>query len=75
MPYHCPLGKAGAEMERDASKRAVVIGAGIVGASLAYHLARKGAEVIVVEAGAIASGVTATSFAWINTTHLSLIHI
>lgn len=56
-------------MECDASKRVVVIGAGIVGASLAYHLARKGAEVIVVEAGAIASGVTATSFAWINTTH------
>ncbi|MGO3028321.1 NAD(P)/FAD-dependent oxidoreductase [Pseudomonas helleri] len=50
-------------------KHIVVIGAGIVGASLAYHLADKGAKVTVVEAAEIASGVTATSFAWINTTH------
>ena len=50
-------------------KRIVVIGAGIVGASLAYHLAGKGANVTVVDAGDVASGVTATSFAWINTTH------
>lgn len=50
-------------------KRIVVIGAGIVGASLAYHLAGKGAHVTVVEAGEVASGVTATSFAWLNTTH------
>ncbi|MBS7676253.1 FAD-binding oxidoreductase, partial [Vibrio cholerae] len=45
-------------------KRVVVIGAGIVGASLAYHLAGKGANVTVVDAGDVASGVTATSFAW-----------
>lgn len=50
-------------------KRIVVIGACIVGASLAYHLAGKGANVTVVDAGDVASGVTATSFAWINTTH------
>lgn len=50
-------------------KHIVVIGAGIVGTSLAYHLADKGAKVTVVEAAEIASGVTATSFAWINTTH------
>lgn len=48
-------------------KRVVVIGAGIVGASLAYHLARKGANVTVVDAENIASGVTGRSFAWINT--------
>ena len=45
----------------------VVIGAGIVGASLAFHLARKGANVTIVEAQEIASGVTANSFAWLNT--------
>lgn len=52
-----------------AGKRVVVIGAGIVGASVAYHLASKGAKVIVIEAGEIASGVTGHSFAWLNTTH------
>ena len=54
-------------MSRTSPHRIVVIGAGIVGASLAYHLASKGAKVTVVEAGGIASGVTGTSFAWINT--------
>lgn len=53
----------------DAGKRIVVVGAGIVGGSLAYHLACKGANVTVVEAQGIASGVTGTSFAWINTSH------
>jgi len=51
------------------NKRVVVIGAGIVGASLAYHLASQGAQVIVLEAEGIASGVTRTSFAWLNTAH------
>ncbi len=50
-------------------KRVVVIGAGIVGASLAYHLAGKGANVTLVEAEGIACGVTGSSFAWINTAH------
>ncbi|TNC77862.1 FAD-binding oxidoreductase [Janthinobacterium lividum] len=54
-------------MNHDDPKRIVVIGAGIVGASLAYYLASKGTKVTVVEAGGIASGVTGTSFAWINT--------
>ena len=50
-------------------KRVVVIGAGIVGASLAYHLAGKGANVTLVEAEDIASGVTGSSFAWLNASH------
>ncbi|MBB5610806.1 MULTISPECIES: FAD-binding oxidoreductase [unclassified Janthinobacterium] len=56
-------------MASASNKRVVVIGAGIVGASLAYHLAGQGAQVTVLEAGEIASGVTGTSFAWLNTTH------
>ena len=51
-------------------KRVVVIGAGIVGASLVYHLADKGANVTLVEAEDIASGVTGSSFAWLNASHL-----
>jgi glycine/D-amino acid oxidase-like deaminating enzyme len=47
------------------SKDVVVVGAGIVGASVAYHAARAGAAVTLVDAGRPGSGVTADSFAWI----------
>ncbi|MGE6822679.1 NAD(P)/FAD-dependent oxidoreductase [Pseudomonas soli] len=47
----------------------VVVGAGIVGASVAYHLSCQGAQVTIVEAGHVACGVTSTSFAWINTAY------
>lgn len=40
-----------------------------MGASLAYHLAGKNAKVTLVEAEYIASGVTGSSFAWINASH------
>ncbi len=56
-------------MKYKVPQRIVVIGAGIVGASLAYHLSRKGAHVTLIEAGEIASGVTGRSFAWITTAH------
>ncbi|MFD3523122.1 NAD(P)/FAD-dependent oxidoreductase [Streptomyces sp. NPDC058653] len=44
----------------------VVVGAGIVGASVAYHAARAGADVTLVDAGRPGAGVTADSFAWIG---------
>ncbi|AIG02047.1 oxidoreductase [Pseudomonas fluorescens] len=56
-------------MEHPRDKRIVVIGGGIVGASLAYYLADRGAKVSLVEAQEIAGAVTATSFAWLNTSH------
>lgn len=43
-----------------------VVGAGIVGASVAYHAARAGAIVTLVDAGRPGAGVTADSFAWIG---------
>jgi glycine/D-amino acid oxidase-like deaminating enzyme len=46
--------------------RIVVVGAGIVGASLAYHLAGQGRPVTLIEAGLPASGATRASFAWIG---------
>jgi glycine/D-amino acid oxidase-like deaminating enzyme len=45
----------------------VVVGAGIVGSSVAYHLARKGASVTLIDrAPSPAAGVTGDSFAWIG---------
>ncbi len=48
--------------------RVAVVGAGIVGSSIAYHLARRGAEVVVFEKRRPAAGATWDSFAWINAT-------
>ena len=47
----------------------IVVGAGILGAAIAYHLARRDARVTVVERGAPAGEATAKSFAWINASH------
>ncbi len=44
----------------------VVVGAGIVGASVAYHLARAGADVVLVDRALPASGASGVSFAWIG---------
>ena len=46
----------------------MVAGAGMLGASIAYHLARRGARVTVLEKDRPAAGTTSRSFAWINAT-------
>lgn len=46
----------------------VVVGAGIVGASIAYHLALNGAAVTVIDRKAPASHASRGTFAWINAT-------
>ena len=43
-----------------------VIGAGIVGGSIAFHLAERGAEVTLIDAGQPGHGASRVSFAWIN---------
>jgi glycine/D-amino acid oxidase-like deaminating enzyme len=48
--------------------RIVVVGAGIAGASIAYHLAKRGAKVTVVDAVRPGAGATEKSFGWINAT-------
>ena len=44
----------------------VVIGAGIIGSSVAYHLAEAGCSVKVVDSKGVAGGATRASFAWLN---------
>jgi glycine/D-amino acid oxidase-like deaminating enzyme len=46
--------------------RILVIGAGIIGASIAYHLARDGARVTIVDGREPGGVATPASFAWIN---------
>ncbi len=48
--------------------RVVVAGAGIVGASIAYHLSLAGAAVTVIDKQAPASHASRGTFAWINAT-------
>ena len=46
--------------------RIIVIGAGVMGASVAYRAAVGGASVTVLEAGRIGGGTSGISFAWTN---------
>jgi glycine/D-amino acid oxidase-like deaminating enzyme len=46
--------------------KVAVIGAGIVGASVAYRLSEGGAEVVLIDGAEPGSGTTSTSFAWVN---------
>lgn len=47
-------------------KTIVIIGAGLIGAALAFRLTRAGAEVTVIEAGLPAQAASGRSFGWIN---------
>ncbi|HEX5167272.1 MAG TPA: FAD-dependent oxidoreductase, partial [Thermomicrobiales bacterium] len=44
----------------------VVIGAGVLGSSLAFRLAQAGQRVTLVERAWVAHGTTGSTFAWIN---------
>ena len=46
--------------------KTIVIGAGALGASVAYRLAQAGAAVTVLEATRIGGGTSGISFAWTN---------
>src|SRR5688500_6459299 len=46
--------------------RVIVVGAGVIGTSIAYRLAAKGADVTLIDAGRPGAGTTSRSFAWLN---------
>ena len=46
--------------------KVAVIGAGIIGSSVAYRLSEGGAEVVLIDGAEPGSGTTSASFAWVN---------
>src|SRR5438874_6472226 len=54
------------EPEETQMIKTIVIGAGVMGASVAYRLAQAGAAVMVLEATRIGGGTSGISFAWTN---------
>ena len=59
-------GGATRSFARARALRVGVVGGGIVGASIALHLARAGAKVTLFEKAGPAQGATQNSFAWVN---------
>jgi len=53
-------------MENSVTKEIIVIGAGIIGASIAWHLTKAGARVTVISTSGAGGVATPNSFAWIN---------
>ena len=53
-------------MKRAMKKSIAIIGGGVIGLSVAYHLARNGARVTVIDAAKPGAAATAGSFAWVN---------
>jgi glycine/D-amino acid oxidase-like deaminating enzyme len=51
---------------RGGALKVAVIGAGIVGSSVAYRLSEGGAAVVLIDGAEPGSGTTSTSFAWVN---------
>ncbi|WP_308800002.1 NAD(P)/FAD-dependent oxidoreductase [Agromyces silvae] len=52
--------------------KAIVIGAGVLGASTAYQLAKRGVDVTILEKGVPGDAASAASFAWLNSNNKEL---
>ena len=67
-------GIAGVRALARPADRIIVVGGGIVGASICYQLVRRGAHVTLLEKSQPAAGATGKSFAWINANISKLPH-
>ena len=47
-------------------KKVAVVGAGIMGAAIAWRLARRGVDAVLIDKGQPGHGASSHSFAWIN---------
>jgi glycine/D-amino acid oxidase-like deaminating enzyme len=56
----------GRQLHAAVPNNVVVIGAGILGASIGYHLVKRGARVTILEKARPSSGATGDSFAYLN---------
>lgn len=54
--------------------RVAVVGAGIVGASIAYNLSKRGCDVILIDKKGPASQASGNSFAWLNASYFDQPH-
>lgn len=51
---------------KDSTCRVIIVGGGIIGATLAYDMSTRGAHVTVIDKNELATGATSGSFAWIT---------
>ena len=61
-----PFAQTDREVQETQMIKTIVIGAGVMGASVAYRLAQAGAAVTVLEATRVGGGTSGISFAWTN---------
>lgn len=63
-----PLAACQLPVNSENDKHVVVVGAGIIGASIAYHLSRAGAAVTIIDRAGPATHASRGTLAWINAT-------
>ena len=64
----CAPPQQNAPPKEGAAQKIVIVGAGIIGASIAYHLAKLGLDVSVIDKFGPATQTSRGTFAWINAT-------
>ena len=55
--------------QKSKTKEAVIIGAGIIGCSIAYELSKRGVKVTLIDKNPPGSACSGSSFSWINATY------